>query len=119
MSAFYLTLNDWNERAVAAQFNLDSLCVRSKISRRTLERLFRQKFQQSPSNWKNNLRLEKAADLLMKGFVAKEICVELDFTSVTNFGHQFRRRFGCSPVEYMRRQISRPELRSASVRPTQ
>jgi len=110
MSGFHLTLNDWNELVVAAQFNLDSLCARSNISRRTLERLFKQKFKQSPENWKNHLRLEKAADMLMKGFVAKEICAELDFTSVTNFNHQFRRHFGCPPVEYVRRQTAQREL---------
>jgi len=104
MSAIYLvnlSVEDWNELARTSKFDLDVLCFRLKISRRTLERHFLKSFSESPAAWTHRQRLETSVQLLKKGLVAKEICVELGFTTETNFSHQFHRHFGCAPREYL------------------
>jgi AraC-like DNA-binding protein len=100
----HLSLDNWRELAANVKFDLDVLCSRLNISRRTLERYFNQKFSLSPAKWCHRQKMEKSVQFLKKGFVAKEICAELGFTSETNFSHQFHRYFGCPPQEYIRRQ---------------
>ena len=96
--------NDWGELAKKAEFDLDALCLKLRISRRTLERHFHEHFSLAPGEWMHRWRLKAAVQLLERGMVAKEICDELHFTSETNFCHQFHRHFGCAPGEYLRRQ---------------
>src|ERR1043166_2290286 len=99
-----LNEDDWGELAKKARFDLAALCVELRISRRTMERHFDERFSLTPAQWMHRWRLDKAVELLKKGMVNKEICTELHFTSETNFCHQFHRHFGSAPGEYLRSQ---------------
>lgn len=106
MAAHLPKFADLNKLAKTTGFDLNGICRQLKISRRTLERHFEQNLLETPAQWIQRLCLEEAAQLLRQGFVTKEICGQLGFTSESNFSHQFRRYFSCTPTEYVRHSVA-------------
>jgi AraC family transcriptional regulator, regulatory protein of adaptative response / methylphosphotriester-DNA alkyltransferase methyltransferase len=73
-----------------------------------LERLFKEEMNETPREYLEKIRIDKAAFLL--GVTLKtnlEICYETGFQSPSNFYKTFRERKGCSPSEFRKLRQSR------------
>ncbi|MCG7343213.1 helix-turn-helix domain-containing protein [Sporosarcina sp. ACRSL] len=66
-----------------------------------LERLFKQETKETPRDYLEKIRIDKAAHLLKSSTLTNlEICYEVGFRSPSNFYKAFRNLKNCSPSEY-------------------
>ncbi len=80
---------------------LTSIAETMKISTRKLSKLFKEATQMSIPEYINEVRLNKAAELLTKhDFSVQEITVRIGITNDTYFFSLFKKRFGATPREY-------------------
>ncbi|TPK78175.1 GlxA family transcriptional regulator [Mesorhizobium sp. B2-4-17] len=71
------------------------------LSRRQLERLFRDKTALSPANVYKRVRLERAKQLLMQTRAPMiEIAIEVGFENASHFARLFHKTFGQPPSKY-------------------
>lgn len=69
-------------------------------SSRTLSRLFIKELGLSFGNWRKQLRLINAIEMLDKGFSVSQISFELGYNSPSAFIEMFRKDFGVPPGKY-------------------
>jgi AraC-like DNA-binding protein len=61
-------------------------------------RHFKAVFGETPHQWRNRVRLERARDLLISGKCSvTDVCMEVGFSSLGSFSTLFKRHFGESP----------------------
>ncbi len=82
----------------------DHLAARVGVSRRQLERWFRQYLDTMPSRHYLNLRLHQAREQLRHtGHSVVQISLACGFVSAAHFSNTYRQRFGLTPREERRR----------------
>ncbi len=81
--------------------SIDDLARQVAVSRRQLERKTKLFFGQSPNTLLTDYRLDKAVQLLQNGYRIIDVSVRTGFGSHSHFGAIFKKRFGCSPTEYI------------------
>src|SRR5437867_8926625 len=86
-------ITDWDIRARRATYQVKALAHQCEVSLRQLERYFVNRFRSRPHAWLNRLRMREACKLLLKGYLIKQIALELGFKQVTHFSRVFKRRF--------------------------
>jgi AraC-like DNA-binding protein len=95
------TIRDWNSLAKTAKYKPHVLAQICKVSVRQLERYFMGRFRQAPQAWLNQIRSTEAARLLNSGAPIKQIAYDLGFADVSHFHHAFKRRYRCTPIEFI------------------
>lgn len=76
----------------------DALALKVDVTRRQLERLFREHLDDSPSNFYLRLRLDRARQLLQQTDMnIMEVSVACGFESASHFSRTYRSRFSMSP----------------------
>jgi AraC family transcriptional regulator, carnitine catabolism transcriptional activator len=76
----------------------EALAAKVGITRRQLERLFREHLGDSPSNFYLRLRLDRARRLLQQTDMSiMEVSTACGFESASHFSRTYRARFGASP----------------------
>ncbi|MGA8259580.1 MAG: GlxA family transcriptional regulator [Arenicellales bacterium] len=76
----------------------EALAVRVGVTRRQLERLFREHLHDSPSNFYLNLRLDRARQLLKQTDMnIMEVSIACGFESASHFSRTYRGRFEVCP----------------------
>ena len=95
-------ITDWAPLAHEARYRAAELAKLNHISLRQLERFFMEHFRRPPQDWLDELRLIKAAVLLVSGHRVKEIAPTLGFSQVSHFSRRFGQYFGCRPVQFVR-----------------
>jgi transcriptional regulator GlxA family with amidase domain len=71
------------------------------LSAGRLAHLFKSEVGLSPQRYLNNLRMEKAKELLENGLLSvKEIAAEVGIPSASRFCRSFKSRYGATPREY-------------------
>ena len=89
------------EKMGETTFRVDSLAAELGLSRRQLQRKFRDTSNISPSEFIRNMRLERAAQLLeSEAGTVSEIAFKVGFNKPSHFSELFRKKFGKSPTEY-------------------
>lgn len=84
-------------------FTVDLLAKKSGMSVSQLNRKLNALIDQPAGQLMRSLRLQRAADLLeKKAGTISEICYKLGFSDQAYFSRAFKKRFGCSPSEYMK-----------------
>lgn len=87
---------------------LDELSNLTGLSRRQIERQFRQLLGESPRQTYRNIRLDRARALLVEtDMVVSEISVACGFRSSGSFARQYKERFGVSPAAHIRERSNR------------
>ncbi|MFT5999862.1 MAG: DNA-binding response OmpR family regulator [Neolewinella sp.] len=82
-------------------FKVGALANELRMSRSTLNRKFRALLDQSTNQFIQNVRLERAADLLLKrNLTASEVAVETGFGSLSYFIRRFREKIGSTPGDF-------------------
>lgn len=72
-------------------------------SARTLARLFQSETGLSFRAWRQQLRLQRALELLSEGVPVTAVALDLGYESPSAFTAMFRRTLGSSPTRYLRR----------------
>lgn len=89
------------ERNIEEPLSLERIAADVKLSRRQLERLFRQHLSQSPLRYYTEIRLERARNLLENtGMSLVTIAIACGFASPSNFSKRFREFFGYPPSSF-------------------
>ncbi len=79
----------------------ESLAEIAGVSLRTLQRIFRERFDTSPMTWLMEARLLEAARLIRAGDdPVTKIAYRVGFKDPSHFTRRFKARFGVSPNEY-------------------
>lgn len=72
-----------------------------------LERLFKRETSETPHNYLEKIRIDKAVHLLKYTSLTNlEICYEVGFQSTSNFYKVFRKLKNCSPNEYRKELLN-------------
>ena len=104
LAELLMQLAEHPERAVSRREMAEKLCV----SESTLQRLFRRRTGLAPHDFLMQLRLKKAAALLLGSELAvSEIAAATGFADSNYFCRRFRRYAKLSPLEYRRRAAER------------
>lgn len=91
MNAEYMT--DLSVAGLAQRLNLDRCYFSS---------LFKQQVGVSPSQYLMNLRLEKAADLMLQHELTPSVAAaSVGYSDIFNFSKMFKKKYGCSPRQYI------------------
>ena len=95
-----LVLDLINEN-VQRQFVIREMAIAVNLSPGRLAHLFKSEVGVSPQRYVNNVRLERARDLLEGGMLSvKEIAAEIGFPNVSSFCRSFKACYGATPSEY-------------------
>ncbi|HEY4288128.1 MAG TPA: two-component regulator propeller domain-containing protein [Puia sp.] len=83
-------------------FDIDQLAAGLKISRRQLYRKLKALTNQTAHDFITNLRMDKAAGLLLTGeYSISEVAYQVGYSEPANFTRSFTRKFGKSPRKYV------------------
>jgi transcriptional regulator GlxA family with amidase domain len=89
------------ENDISQQFVIGDLAMSVNLSTSRLQHLFKQELQTNIVKYINNLRLEKARELLETShFHVKEIRMRIGVTNESHFQRDFKQKFGASPNNY-------------------
>ncbi|TGR15157.1 GlxA family transcriptional regulator [Mesorhizobium sp. M4B.F.Ca.ET.190.01.1.1] len=93
-----LRIVDIMESNIAEPMDVEKLAASASLSRRQVERLFRNELGYSPSRYYMELRLERAHLLLISTRLPIiEVAVSCGFVSASHFSKTYRDVYGCSP----------------------
>lgn len=104
------------ENHLSDLLSADSLAVMVGVTRRQLERLFREHLDDSPFNFYLQLRLDRARQLLQQTDMSiMEVSTACGFESASHFSRTYRSRFEVSPSRDRGALQTPPRPRAASV----
>lgn len=93
-----LMLIEMMERNISIPVTLEEMSREARLSRRHVERLFRQNLGRSPARYYLELRLERARQLLMQSDMPiVDVAIACGFVSASHFSKCYRGLFGRSP----------------------
>ena len=82
------------------KLSLQELAFLCNMSQSTFKREFTKHFQESPSKWFQDQRLEHSAYCLTTGKRPLDVYEEAGYESLTNFIQAFKKKFGITPKQY-------------------
>ena len=92
------------------QPTIEELAAKINVSASYLQKLFKTETGISPIQYLQNLRIEKARELLENGFKrVKEIGCEVGFIDQSNFARDFRKIYGLTPSDYRKQHWAKLE----------
>jgi transcriptional regulator GlxA family with amidase domain len=99
-----LPIQEWIEKNFDENFNYDSLARKSGMSRRTMERRFKNATGETPLTYQQNIRVEVAKRLLeneSRSF--DEITYQVGYEDSSTFRKIFSKQTGLVPTEYRKK----------------
>ncbi len=103
-------VNNWGQLAEKSNYSAQELAKQCNTSLRHLERYFIQVKKQSPHEWLNERRQQKALELLNTSCLAKEVAWQLGYKQAGHFSREFKRYHGVSPAEINEASAQRSRL---------
>ena len=86
--------------------NLEVIAAHARLSRYHFLRQFQREFQQTPHEYLQARRLERARQLLIAGHLSvTDVCFEVGFQSLGSFSTLFHRVVGQPPATYRARSL--------------
>lgn len=84
---------------------LEEIARAGSVSKSTCCKVFGKYSSQSPLGYLIEFRLRKGMELLRStDMTVTEVCFEVGFSGPSYFSESFRKSFGCTPVEYRKKQ---------------
>jgi len=100
-------LLDWMDANCHRALSLSELEERSSHGRRSLQHAFKERFGCGPMQWLRRRRLHKARQLLLEALPAntkvQQVSLACGYISFSSFCRDYRREFGCTAAEDLRR----------------
>lgn len=101
----------------AHRWTLQKLAEHAGMSRSVFALRFKEKVGLSPMEYLTRWRMMLAADRLMhSGDAVSAIALSLGYESESAFSTAFKREMGCSPRQYSRRKVPKPETANGNGR---
>ena len=97
MSGRLSRINNWEQLAKDAHFNVSNLAALCCVSNRQLERFFKMQRKTTPRRWLRRLQCHMAGELVSQGFSSKAAAAEVDFSNSAQFCHAFKKHYGSPP----------------------
>lgn len=92
---------DAMERRMAERLMVRDLAAIANLSPSRFAHLFRKAVGRPPLRYLNDLRLERARELLLRTtLLVSEVTVHVGYPDPSHFSRDFRTRFGVGPREY-------------------
>lgn len=99
-----LTIQDWIEKNFNQNFNYDCLARKSGMSRRTMERRFKNATGETPLTYQQSIRVEVAKRLLeSESRSFDEITYQVGYEDSSTFRKIFSKQTGLVPTEYRKK----------------
>jgi AraC-like DNA-binding protein len=99
------------ELARSYRYSVERLANALRLSPRSMQRWFSERFRCAPREWITQLRVRDAAELLERGYSVKETAHAVGIVFPTSLNEPFHAVFGCAPKEYARRHAPRWQRR--------
>ena len=97
-------VDEFIKHNIGEKINLDALAGMLFISKRTLTRHYRQACGKAIGERINELRMVRAEELVRETkLLSKTIAANCGYNSKSYFSKEFRKKFGCTPMEYRNR----------------
>jgi len=82
--------------------SLDAIAGDLRISRRHLERVFKEHVGISPQKYQSILRFEKSIEMIKKGENLIHLTFELDYTDQSHFIKEFKKYSSLTPSQFLK-----------------
>lgn len=92
-------IQNWPERAQAANWCANMLAKNCGVSLRTLERHFLKEMGKSPKKWLSEQRQQQADKMLKDGLSIKETAECLNYKHPSHLTNAFKKQWGCCPTD--------------------
>jgi AraC-like DNA-binding protein len=99
MSSRLRRVTNWAELAEESSYSAKILADRCGVSLRQLERYIPRVAGKTPQRWLNELRQQKAMELIASGQSVKEVSFRLGYKQSSHFSREFKRFHGVAPSE--------------------
>ena len=97
----YVTISQVLESHLYSNLSINELAGLAGLSLSTLKREFKKQFQDTPSNYIRDKRLEKTKELLLKTELSvSEICYQGGFKDIAHFSRSFKKKYKTSPSSF-------------------
>lgn len=94
-------MRDYIHEYYDENIQLDDLMEISGFSRFHLIKVYRERFGLAPNQYLNNLRIEKAKQLLIKGMKAQDVGYSVGYFDQSHFIRHFKKIVGVTPSAYV------------------
>ncbi len=92
------------DKHFAEDIHLDEIAAKAHVSKFHFIRVFKKYYGCTPNQYLQNVRIERAKQLLRKGNSLDEVCIAVGFTSKTSFISLFKKLTGTTPLAYQKRR---------------
>jgi AraC-like DNA-binding protein len=92
-------ISDWPQRAIRANWCVQKLAKQCGVFWSTLERHIKNCFYKRPHDWLEQMRMQRAVDLLSADASVKEAAVKLGYKNQHHFSRNFRKHRGYPPSQ--------------------
>ncbi|MCU1267476.1 MAG: transcriptional regulator, AraC family [Acidobacteria bacterium] len=90
-----------------SDFSIEELAKIVNLSPSRLRHVFKAETGQSPTHYRNTLRMQQARNLIETTFLSiKEIMLKAGIKNKSQFARDFKRAYGLTPVVYRARHFS-------------
>ncbi len=84
-----------------SEINLHVIAAECGVSERYFRKLFRKTMKSTPHDYRNNLRIDKAVELLSNpGIPVKEVAYSAGYSTPQYFCRAFKKAYGFTPQKY-------------------
>ena len=108
---------EWERLALIVEFRPRDLAKQCGVSLRTLQRLFRNRYDMALSEWLRGVRMREAYSRLRSGQRIKEVAFSLGFKQLSHLSREFKKEFGVSPSVFRGHTFGAAIHSGASVHP--
>jgi AraC-like DNA-binding protein len=86
------------------EINLDKIAGKALVSKFHFIRVFKRYYGRTPHQYLQEVRIEKAKKVLIKGQSIDEVCNAIGFKSKTSFISLFKKMTGVTPLAYQNKK---------------
>jgi AraC-like DNA-binding protein len=92
------------DKHFSEDINLDKIADKALISKFHFIRLFKKYYGRTPNQYLQEVRIEMAKKILLKGKSIDEVCNAIGFGSKTSFISLFKKMTGITPLAYQNKK---------------
>ena len=92
------------DKHFSENINLSKIAGKAMVSKFHFIRVFKKYYGRTPNQYLQEVRIEKAKQLLQKGKTIDETCYAIGFTSKTSFISLFKKKTGNTPLTHQNKK---------------